>query len=133
MSGKAHDRLWRAKETADAVVESDDATWFVGLRRLGAESSIKVQAFLWNWHITQDAAPGLMTQRLLRRRQASQGRSGRMAGFGPSPTRAMVGDVIPLRLPKLELVAALGGTSAVRSGWKGNGMVESMIIMGCLE
>ena len=110
------------------VVASDGATWFVGFRRLGAASSIKVQVILWNWHITQDAASGLMTQRLLRRRQASQGRSGRMAGLGPSPRRGAVGEAMPLRLPKLVPETAPGGSSAVGSEGKGRGMVESMII-----
>lgn len=115
---------------------SELVTGFASLRRRGAASSRKVQACLWNWHITHEAESGLMTQRLLRRRQASQGRSGRMMvglGLGPSPTptptpgRALGGDVMPGTVPG----GAPGGLlDTVVGSAKGRGMVESMVIMG---
>jgi hypothetical protein len=119
--GKPHDRLCRTEGAADAVSELVAA--FACLRRRGA-SSTKVQGCLWNWHITQAAASGEMTQRLFLRRHPSQGRSGRMLGprgLGASPKRALVGDVM---VPLTVLLAAVVGS--IREG----GTVESMTVMG---
>lgn len=59
----------------------------------GAGCSSKVQFCLWKSHNTQVVLSGLNTHRLLRRRQASQGRSGLLTEFGVSPIRELVGEV----------------------------------------
>ena len=60
---------------------------------LGAGSWLKVHSWLWNSQRTQEG-PSLITQRLFRRRHASQGLSGRPLTAEDSDTRDPTGDVV---------------------------------------
>jgi hypothetical protein len=94
--GEPHVLLCGDDGTPDADVSGPELV-VVGLTcllRLGAGASSKVQACLWNWHITHDGSSWLMTHLLFRRLQPSQGRLGRML------RELGLGEGIPFSLPE---------------------------------